>query len=302
MRNRVFIEATYMLPSTSTPHKVYNLATLIGPTWTTSTPSIPNILYSQSKSHPVPFIESYSHVDRFDTDLRSIANKLPLVEINVQHHLYTPSPKLTPLQSLSISSAICLDISFPSLVNSYFSNSKDKSLKSLKSPSLILNPSSTSLESLALSQLAQVSSRAIEQNTFILRCDTSGGISTLVGPDGKARVTKPGSEGWASWIGEIDSERAGATSIFTSVGRLLGGGGEVTTWFVLLLLVLVGVTTSRSGVNFRVDSSVSASERVGEAWNSITNGWRRTTERIGRSGLIGRRVQSEAEGRLVDVD
>lgn len=197
----MFILATYSIEQ----HKVLNVATLVGPSDSSTTP---NIVFSTTKHHPVTFIESYSHSHRVDALLGSSPSALPLSTIEIPHPHHTPTPNLIPLERVSVSAAICQDIAYPSLLGSYIEPSQDgtgkKEHRKARSPRLIPNPSRVPTTSLALSQLDQVRARAVEQESWILRCDTSGslvessregGISSLVAPDGEVRVLQRAGEG-----------------------------------------------------------------------------------------------------------
>lgn len=261
---------------------------MIGPSLP-ETPTIPNIIYSQAKQHPVPFIESYSHIFQPSRSLTNLENQLPLARIQLPHSFHAPEPKLTPLQEISITSAICLDISYPNLLSSYALvpdslNSNDRPKK--KSPALILNPSSVPLYSLSLAQLNQVQSRAREQNAYILRCDSSTGISTLISPKGEIRSLNPGRESWRSFIVDIDVERGEKESWFMWLGGEWGSLGLLTAGLVLYVLV---------GLREESDN--------GRLW--IVKGW--SWIGLKGAGLIRSPVENNGisgaeEGRLIDID
>lgn len=160
--------------------------------------------------------------------------------------------------------------------------------KRKNSPQLILNPSNVPLQSLALSQMDQVRSRAIEQESWILRCDSStehegekgGGISSLIAPDGSVRVFQPGVAG-GSWSSSVDAELAsGKGSPFSRVWGGKSLGNEFAVWLWILLAVIV--------------SEVLASGKK-EHWEKVKGWWewvRRSEERL---------IESEVEnGRISD--
>lgn len=243
----VHILATYLLPAPSpaSPHKLLNLATLIGPS---AESGKPNVVWSTFKHLPVPFVESYSHSARLNPALGSAPNSLPLATIHLPHGKHTPGPHQTPLQPLAVTAGICLDVASPSLFQHYahpVHNSDDdhddeqqkRAFGEARSPALILNPSSVPPpHSLALTQLEQAQARAVEANAWVLRCDGPSGISALVSPGGEVRAVRMGGrEGWGSWEGEIDGDGARGESFY---GRRLGGrewvvlGGVAGLWAV----------------------------------------------------------------------
>lgn len=227
-RPQTYIAATYLLPA-SPPHprhKEYNIVTLVGPTL--STANTPNIIFSTTKHLPVPLIESYTAISRTAPAFLSSPSFLPVAALPIPHRPSTPSPHLTPFQSVAISSFTCLDIarSFPLH-------------PAALSPALILNPSSTPLRSLAESQLDLARTRAIEHRAFILRCDSADGVGGLVAPDGSTRVVKIGEEGWASWEFDVDAERAERGTVLEWLSASVGGGGE-WAWVLLLAVATLG--------------------------------------------------------------
>jgi apolipoprotein N-acyltransferase len=225
---QVHIAATYVVPAASPAprHKVYNVVTLVGPSKGAGTP---RIVWSTTKHNPVPFVESYANLIRSDASLGSSPDRLPLARIELPHRPHTPSPSLTPLQSIDVSGVICLDIAFPSLVNSYtvpfFSEAQPLS------PALIFNPSATP-STLARVQFEQMRARAIEQRTFVLRCDSDTGISGLVAPDGTVRVIRYADEGWNSWETDIDAERGKGRTFFAMLKS------EWSVWAMMVGLTL----------------------------------------------------------------
>ncbi|GAA5897246.1 uncharacterized protein JCM6883_006630 [Sporobolomyces salmoneus] len=280
------------------PKRTYNIATLVGPS--ISSPlnyaSSPRIVFSTTKHHPISFIESYSHSHRLDPVLGSSPNQLPLSTIEIPNH--SGVPRSVPDEEVAISAAICQDIAFPSLLSSYIrptvslSRNKDNddqkhSKKQKKrSPQLILNPSRVPLTSLALAQVNQVKSRAIEQDGWILRCDSSsssssehgeGGISTLIAPDGSVRVLQPTGAAVGSniWSSPLDIElSSGRGSPFSRVWGKDRFGSEFAVWLWTLLAVIVAeliASWRREWV-----------ERVKEAWRWV----RRSEERL---------IENEAE-------
>ncbi|BGP34226.1 hypothetical protein JCM10296v2_006041 [Rhodotorula toruloides] len=115
---KVHILATYLVPPPLSQHssKRLNVATLVGPS--TVDTSTPNLVFSTPKQHPVPFIESHSNTARSAPSLGSLSDTLPLAAVTLSHPPRTPAPHLTLLQTVSISAAICQDVSFPSLLTS----------------------------------------------------------------------------------------------------------------------------------------------------------------------------------------
>lgn len=228
---QIYIAAAYILPIPNS-HKSYNLVTLVGPTQPLDN-SKPNIIFSQTKQNPIPFIESYTHSFKTSTALGNLKNQLPLAKIKLRNPLHFPEPRLLKEQEIEISSVICLDISFPNLVNSYnlipFASDEDNSNHRQSSPSLILNPSSSPLHSLAQIQISQLQSRASEQNSFILRCDSQFGISSLISPKGQIRLLNPGKESWRSFGVDLQIERGRDSSWFHSIN------GEWSGFFLILL-------------------------------------------------------------------
>ncbi|GAA5859450.1 hypothetical protein JCM1840_004621 [Sporobolomyces johnsonii] len=283
---QIYVLAAYLVPAPNSPrHKLLNVATLVGPSSSPSATAI-NLVWSTTKHHPVPFVESYSYAARLDPSLGSSANQLPLSRIELSHETHTPSPHLTPLQTVSLSGAICQDVAFPSLLASFVHPSSSSSSAPPQTPQLILNPSHTPLLSLARAQFAQVRARAIEQNAFILRCDAAEGVSGLVGPDGDARVVRRSSdEGTGSWEVELDVERASGATAFARVwrgpGTTVGAEGAVVGWLVLGVALLV---VGESGVVTR---------------RKVRGGWRKIKEVVRwATRTEARLVAAEAEGLL----
>ncbi|GAA5831549.1 hypothetical protein JCM5353_000433 [Sporobolomyces roseus] len=235
---KVYILSTYSLSPNPHSHKSFNIATLLGPSPSNS--SQPQILFSTSKHYPIPLIESYSHSARLDSQLLSSPSSLPLISLSLPHAPHTPSPNLTPFQHLSVSTAICQDISFPSLLNSYISPLPSSS--QFSSPQLVLNPSNTPSPALAQNQIIQARSRATELSSFILRCDSRSGQSALISPRGEIQAITSGDHG--SWEFSLDAESASA-----GVGGKVWGrkklGSEFATWcWILMVLVLIEMVGS----------------------------------------------------------
>lgn len=226
--------------SDESSQKWLNVATLVGPSSNPDSKT-PNLIFSTTKKHPVPFIESYSHTNRHDKELASSPDALPLAQIILPHSSHVPAPRLTPFETVDVSAAVCQDVSYPSLLSSFLSTSSDP-----VSPQLLLNPSFVPTTSLAESQLIQVRSRAIEQNSFVLRCDGREGISTLIGPEGDLRVWQSnGEEGWTSWEGYVDVERAKGRTWYSRVVGRKSLGSEFAVWLWIALAVgLVGIGES----------------------------------------------------------
>jgi hypothetical protein len=223
---------------------VYNIATLIGPT--KSPASTPNVVFTTQKHLPIPIIESYSSLTRTDRILGSSPDHLPLSRIELAHHSKTPSPKLTPFQTIDVSASICFDIVQPNLMSSFILPSSLSPSSDLpRSPNLILSAaSSPSLFAPLL--IENAISRAQETSSFILHCDTTseGGTSALIDPQGQILDLKKGI-GLGSWETEIDLSRS-------------GGGGKMRDWIVWMLLI--GFTVG-STVNVRL---LVARRKVGE--------------------------------------
>lgn len=268
MSAQVFIAATYLLPTSPSRH-LLNVVTLVGPSSTPGSP--PNIIWSTTKQHPVPIIEDFTHISRTDLSLGSLPNHLPLSTIRLPHLPHTPSPHLTPLQPLAITSATCLDIAFPTLLTSF--------VVPLSSPShprtaqLVLNPSSAP-EGLAQVQWEQAAARAWEGRAFVLRCDTRDGISGLVGPDGRTRVLRGGEEGWGSWEGEMDAERAEGRTWFGAMGS------QWAVWAALLGVVCVVLGLEQMGaVLGRIEMAQNVVGRV-KRWTTLAGTKRLEAERL----------------------
>ncbi|KAM0754209.1 hypothetical protein T439DRAFT_173733 [Meredithblackwellia eburnea MCA 4105] len=237
---RVFLGVTYLLPSArpEPAHKTYNIFTLVGPSLTPSSP--PNIIWSITKNVPAPIIESYTHLVRLDETLLSNPGHAPLAVLDIPHRPGTPGPKETPLQQLSLAGAICLDIASPSIFSPFATSPNLDHGTEPRSPSLILNPARTPLASLALTQFGQAQSRAIEHRSFVLRCDSSTGVSGVIAPDGTVRVYQPEQEGSGNWEFELDVEAARGESLWTLTGgRHVGGEEILELTFVLLILCFV---------------------------------------------------------------
>ncbi|GAA5834051.1 hypothetical protein JCM3766R1_002503 [Sporobolomyces carnicolor] len=151
----------------------------------------------------------------------------------------------------------CLYISYPSLLSSYVRPSLEQDSEECDdgeptSPQLILNPSKVPSTSLALEQLDQAQSRAVEQSSWILRCDStatwrstgggqvasaSGGISSLVAPDGSLRVIDTSGESWISHVDAALSDGRG-----TPFSRVWGKGelgSEFAVWLWIACAVVV---------------------------------------------------------------
>ena len=216
---------------------MYNIATLIGPT--KSPASTPNVVFTTQKHLPIPIIESYSSLTRTDRVLGSSREHLILSTIELAHHPKTPSPKLTPLQTMAISASICFDIVQPNLMSSFIlPASVSPPSTSPRSPNLILSAaSSPSLFAPLL--IANVISRAQETSSYILHCDTTseGGTSALIDPPGRILDLKKGT-GLGSWETEIDPDLSRAV-----------GGGKMRDWVVWILLISF---TIGSTVNVRL--------------------------------------------------
>ncbi|BGP26591.1 WD-repeat-containing protein [Rhodotorula toruloides] len=304
----VHVLATYLVPPPLSQHnsKRLNVATLVGPS-AVDTPT-PNLVFSTTKQHPVPFIESYSHTARSAPSLGSSSKALPLAAVDLPHPPHTPAPHLTPPQTVSVSAAICQDISFPSLLTSYVSPSTSSADSPPKKPQLILNPSNTpsSLHGISHAQLAQTRARALETNSFVLRCDSPGAASgsALLGPQGDVRV-KTGGEGVVgSWQAEVGVQRAGGGTLLTWIGRRGGRrfGSEAFVLFLAASLVVV-VRLVEGGELVRAVKTIAWRAQVVKAENVVLWIRRKTAEITARRGEEGLgRVGPITEERLVDVD
>ncbi|BGO93787.1 hypothetical protein NBRC10512_004575 [Rhodotorula toruloides] len=304
---KVHVLATYLVPPPLSQHtsKRLNVATLVGPS--TVGTSTPNLVFSTTKQHSVPFIESYSHTGRSAPSLGCLSKALPLAAVTLPHPPHTPAPHLTPLQTVSISAAICQDISFPSLLTSYVSPSTVSSDSPPEKPQLILNPSNTpfSRQGISHAQLAQTRARAIETNSFVLRCDSPGmvGGSALFGPQGDVRA-RTGGEGVGSWDAEVGVERASGRTLLTWLGghggRRIGSEGFVL-FLVASLIVLVRVV--EGGELVRGVKSIDWRAQVVKVEDAVLWVRRKTAEITARRGEEGLgREGPVTEERLVEVD
>ena len=242
--------------------------------------SQPNIVFSSTKHLPVPFIEGFPLIPRESKALASSSTSLPLARVEITHSTKTHHRPET-LAEVDVSAALCLDISSPSLLTQYRAPAHANAQPSRHTPQLLLNPSSipdTSTSFLATSQLTQLTARATEINAFILRCDTPGGISALVGPNGEHRHLQPGDEGWSSWEATIDLRRGSGGTVWSWWGARWWLGGE---WGVLLMIGMVLVAGEASA----------PLKQLGEGWKiSAVEWWSRSrfgiTERRGETNLI----------------
>ncbi|BGP34223.1 hypothetical protein JCM10296v2_006038 [Rhodotorula toruloides] len=305
--SQVHILATYLVPPPLSQHssKRLNVATLVGPS--TVDTSTPNLVYLTTKQHPVPFIESYSNTARSAPSLGSLSDTLPLAAVTLSHPPRTPAPHLTPLQTVSISAAICQDVSFPSLLTSCVSPSTIPSESQPKKPQLILNPSNTpsSLHGISHGQFAQTRARALETNSFVLRCDSPGttGGSALFGPQGDVRV-RTGGEGVGSWEAEIGVEGASGGTLLTWLGRH-GGRRIGSEGFVLLLVasMLVVVRLVEGGELVRGVKSLDWRAQVLKVEDAVLWVRRKTAEITAKRGEEGLgREGPITEERLIEVD
>ncbi|GAA5856651.1 hypothetical protein JCM8547_005913 [Rhodosporidiobolus lusitaniae] len=308
---KAYILASYLVPPSSTsaasPHKLLNVASFVGPfSLADKLSSHPFIVWSTTKHHPVPLVESYTHSTRPDLSLGSVPKALPLATVKLPHKDHTPSPDLTPLQSLSVSGAICQDAAFPNLVGSFLPVSSSSSDDSPSSPQLLLNPSLVPLTSLSSAQLAQSRARAVEHSAFVLRCDGSQGLSALIGPEGDIRALQHGEEGGGSWEAEIPLERARGRTLFEKLPggarSRMGSEGAALFWigalfFVLDFVAKGGVQRAARSVEWR---GLPSRMRAGVSWVRGTVArivGRESEEGMGRDPVNGR-----ADERLVEVD
>ncbi|GJN92396.1 hypothetical protein Rhopal_005426-T1 [Rhodotorula paludigena] len=315
---KVYVLATYLIPPPSSSRrnkKLLNVATLVGPTTDADEPSVPNLIWSTTKHHPIPLVESYSHVSRQLSAIGSTAASLPLADVALAHAPHTPSPHLTPLQHLSLSGAICQDIAFPSLMSSYALSSTTPSDASSRNPprtpQLLLSPSLVppSLPGIAASQLAQARARALEHGAFVLRCDApSSGSSALVGPHGEVLVRA--SQAGGSWEAEIRPEQAAARHGGTVLERVAGVEAGEKRWIGAQMRVLLGLLAGLAAVRIveggevarwgREIDSTSARARVRDVWRTTKVLWARLSVRESEEGMGRRGMPSEE--RLIDVE
>jgi uncharacterized protein GlcG (DUF336 family) len=313
---QAYILTTYLVPPSPSPgspsHKLLNIATLVGPS-SLASPALPAgepyVVWSTTKHHPVPFVESYSHSSRNDLVLGSSPNALPLSTVKLQPESHVPSPKLTPLQSISVGGAICQDVAFPSLLSSFIvpSSSSSPASSLSRTPHLLLNPSLTPLCSFASPQLAQSRARAVEAGAFLLRCDGAAGTSALVGPDGEVLSLVKGEDGGGSWSAEIAVERASGATLFQ---RLAGGGrskigaeGASLLWLALLFGAISfvdagGVQHTARRIEWKKLGRKAVEGAKWVRWTVERMVGRVSEEGMGRSGVIER----DEEERLVDVE
>lgn len=326
--------ATYSVPpaADSSRHHLLNVATLVGPR-KGSHPhpdESPNIVFTTTKHHPVPFVESYSHAVRALPELGSVAEALPLARIALPHlgH-HTPSPHLTPPQTLTVSAVICQDAAYPGLTSS-LAAVDDGVVDYLQAAQLLLNPSATpaSLTGLGALSLAQARARAIEHGAFLLRCDAparhaaaaAGTGSVLIDPSGLVRVwTGFGQTDSGIWDAAIRPEEASndegrsTTTIWTRIG---GTNAHATFGAESRFLLLVAAMT----LLVRIIEGGEARRRLLDTeWRDIfsrireraRDGWRRarwSTSHGGSAGSAPNRLEGargqgqEEQERLIEVD
>lgn len=308
---QAYILATYLAhpssSSASSKHKLLNVATLIGPASLASpSPSDqPYIVWSTTKHCPVPFVESYSHSSRDNVALGSASNALPLAAVYLPHEPHTPHPNTTPLQSINVAGAICQDVSFPSLLNSFVA--PPSSAPPPRTPHLLLNPSITPISSFAEPQLAQARARAVENAAFLLHCDGAAGTSALIAPSGETLSLVYAEDGRGSWEAEVAIERGARTTIFARLpgdGRSwLGAEGAALLWLGVLLTLVSLVAAGAVQKGFRMVRWRKLGKKTVEGAEWV----RWTVERLlGRlsedgSGRVGSTRRDEEE-RLVEVD
>ncbi|BGP50474.1 hypothetical protein JCM10450v2_006393 [Rhodotorula kratochvilovae] len=314
---KVYILATYLVPpASSSSHerqKYLNVATLVGPASLSSTPSAPSphLVWSTTKHHPVPFVESYTHATRALPALGSAPHALPFASVQLPHAPHTPSPHRTPLQRVALAGAICQDVAFPSLLSTFSPVPHTGAHNTpLRTPQLLLNPSLAppSLPGLAHASLAQARSRALEHGAFLLRCDATGS-SLLAGPDGDVRVLVLAREGAGSWEAELPLGRAAAGrggTAWDALGGTRGGdawvGAQGWAWlalvaFVALVRVVEGGEAGHwlRGVEWR-QLGERAREVGAQAGRRVASVFvRESEEGMNRQGMV-------TEGRLVDVE
>ncbi|GAA5843137.1 hypothetical protein JCM9279_001872 [Rhodotorula babjevae] len=317
---KVYVLATYAVPPASSSshryaHKYLNVATLVGPR-SSSSSSSPNLVWSTTKHHPVPFVESFSHSARRLDALGSTSDALPLADVALPHAPHTPSPHRTPQQQLSLSGAICQDVAFPSLVSSYSSpHYRDDAdppphrQHPRRTPQLLLNPSLVppSLSGLARASLAQARARALEHGAFVLRCSAGGGASALVRPEGDVRVRVEGSERGGSWEAEVALERASAWrggTWFEWVGGRAGGAwiGAEGRWWLVLAAAVAFVRLLEGGEAARWLGGVKWRELRGRVVEKVRSTGRRVVHGSAREVEGGVRGGPSEEERLIDVE
>ncbi|GAA6049289.1 hypothetical protein JCM3770_005924 [Rhodotorula araucariae] len=324
---KVYVLATYLVPPTSASshasHKDLNVATLVGPASLSPDPSArgPYLVWSTTKQHPVPLVESYAHAARLLPALGSARSALPLARVQLPPAPHTPSPRRTPSQHVAVTGAVCQDAAFPSLFATYAlpaQHRQDADAAAPRAPQLVLNPSRVppSLTGgLSRSTVEQARARALEHGAFLLRCDAGGGPALLAGPDGDVRVMVPAGDegdGVGSWEAEIPLGRAaaaarGAGTVLDALGGTgTGGSGwigaQARVWFALVAAVALvrigeGGEASRwlrsvdwRGFRTRVADGVAAARRrFGDVFV------RESEEGMSRAGPV-------TEGRLIDVE
>ncbi|GAA5922161.1 hypothetical protein JCM3775_003510 [Rhodotorula graminis] len=316
---KVYVLATYVVPpASSSPHhrahKYLNVATLVGPRASSSS-SAPNLVWSTTKHHPVPFVESFSHTTRHLDALGSTSDALPLADVALPHAPHTPSPHRTPQQQLSVSGAICQDIAFPSLLSSYAlpyvnddTHRPPHRHVARRTPQVLLNPSLVppTLSGLGRASLGQARARALEHGAFVLRCSGGSGASALVGPDGDVRVLVEGEERAGSWEAEVALERASSGrggTWFEWVGGRAGGrwlGAEGRWWLVLAAGVAL-VRLLEGGEAARWVGSVEWGELRGRIVERARQAGRRVVHGSRPEVEGGARAGPGEEERLIDV-
>ncbi|BGP57123.1 hypothetical protein JCM8202v2_004763 [Rhodotorula sphaerocarpa] len=327
---RVFILATYLVPVPAGPerHRLLNVATLVGPRSPDTHADRANIVFSTTKHHPVPFVESYTHAVRDWPEVGSVRGAVPLARVALPPDRHTPARHLTPPENLSLSAAIWQDAAFPSLLSTFASVAVRVSdiPRSSGGPQLLLNPSASppSLPGLAALSLAQARARAIEQGAFVLRCDRPalGGVggpgSVLIDPSGRVRVwTGPAGAAGGSFEAEVRPEEARAGSRSGGAGRGWAriGRNEVGDWtgaeerfFVLLAAVLFlvrgiegGEAARRLGDMQWRTLAVSSRARLHEGLAGWASRIRRSLPATGREQERAPLIAAEVDGRLVEV-
>ncbi|GAA5823742.1 hypothetical protein JCM11251_003276 [Rhodosporidiobolus azoricus] len=303
-----YILATYLVPpaGSSSSHKLLNIATLVGPrSLATAPPSNteePYLVWSTTKQHPVPIVESYSHPSkgRMDKTFASLKGTVPFGSIALPLEKSAPGRKSTPRQEIAVGAAICQDVAFPSLLSSF---AYPPSSPHQSTPQLLLNPSYTPISSLTHVQLAETRARAVEHNAFILRCDGPAGSSALVRPDGQALVLIEGVQGGGSWEAELRPEAAASRTLFERLWlgerSRIGSEGVVLFWLAVGLSVLA---VGESGVIRREVQKVDWKKNIEESWQRV-RGWLRLEARaMEREAEEGTETVRQEEGRLVEVD
>ncbi|CAI2171483.1 5416_t:CDS:10 [Funneliformis geosporum] len=194
---KFYLGLTYTIPTGENGHKKKNMLRFVGPNKQT--------LFEYQKTHPVPWVESYS--------TESGPGKLKVIDAEIE----TKSKK--ELHEMKISGAICLDMDFPEL------------LGQAAGANLVLSPAQTWSAQVGLQHLRMSSVRAIENGYWILRCD-GGGASGLIDPYGRVRhmqITSSDHVSIFAWDMPFEDK----------IDTYYSHYGESTVWGVLMILGLL---------------------------------------------------------------